>query len=104
MDTFLNDKKCAENRHKEIFIPQIYRPKCDTAVHIYKQQEENGDKLQKGWERYKKISADYAQEIRDAVDNIQDINELTVKIHIIKLEIQVESFWITWEGTLNCDS
>ena len=42
-----------------------------------------------GWERYKKISAEHAQDIRDAVDNIQDINELRVKIHIINIEIQV---------------
>ena len=32
------------------------------------------------------------------MDNIQDINELRVKIHIINMEIQVESFGITWEG------
>ena len=51
-----------------------------------------------GWDRYKKISDAHAQKIRDAVDNIQDINELRVKIHIINMEIQVESFGITWEG------
>ena len=51
-----------------------------------------------GWERYKKVSAEHAQEIRDTVDNIQDINKLRVKIHIINMEIQVESFGITWEG------
>ena len=49
-------------------------------------------------ERYKKISAEHAQQIRDAVDNIQDINDLRLKIHIINMEIQVESFGITWEG------
>ena len=31
-----------------------------------------------GWETYKKISADHAQEIHDAVDNIQDINEKSI--------------------------
>ena len=50
------------------------------------------------WERYKRIFAELAQEIRDAVDNIQDINKLRVKIHIINMEIQLESFGITWEG------
>ena len=51
-----------------------------------------------GWERYKKISADHAQEIRDAFEKIQDINYLKVKIHIIKMKIQVESFRKPWEG------
>ena len=51
-----------------------------------------------GWDNYKKISETHALSIRDAVDNIHDINELRVKIHIINMEIQVESFGITWEG------
>ena len=50
------------------------------------------------WENYKKLSDTYAQIIRDAIDNIHDINELRVKIHIINMEIQVESFGKTWEG------
>ena len=29
-----------------------------------------------GWDNYKKISDTYAQSIRDAIDNINDINEL----------------------------
>ena len=33
--------------------------------------------------------------IQHLLDNIHDINELRIKIHII---IQVESFGITWEG------
>ena len=55
-------------------------------------------KNSEGWDNYKKISDAYAQKIRDTLDNIQDINELRVKIHIINMEIQVESFGITWEG------
>ena len=51
-----------------------------------------------GWERYKNISQKHAQEKRKSVDNIKDINELRIKIHIINMEIQVESFGITWEG------
>ena len=51
-----------------------------------------------GRDNYKKISDAYAQRISDAVDNIHDINELRVKIHIINMEIQVESFRITFEG------
>ena len=48
-----------------------------------------------GWEGYKRVSEEHAQEIRDLVD-IKDINEL--RIHITNMEIQVESFGITWEG------
>ena len=54
-----------------------------------------------GWERYKKVSEEYVKEIPDSVDNIQDINEFRIKIHIINLEIQLESFGITWEGPSN---
>ena len=39
-----------------------------------------------GLENYKKVSDAYAQSIRDAIDNIQDINELRIKIHIINME------------------
>ena len=55
-------------------------------------------KKPEGWEKYKKISAYHAHEIGDAMDNIKDINELRVKIHIINMRIQVESFGKTWEG------
>ena len=51
-----------------------------------------------GWENYNKVSDAHAQSIRDAIDNINDINELGIKIHIINIEIQVESFGVTWEG------
>ena len=55
-------------------------------------------KKPEGWDNYKKLSDTYAQSIREAIDSIHDINELRVKIHIINMEIQVESFGITWEG------
>ena len=32
------------------------------------------------------------------MDNIKDINELRIRIHIANMNIQVESFGITWEG------
>ena len=51
-----------------------------------------------GWEKYKRISEEHAQEIRDLVDNIKDINKLRINIHITNIKIQVESFGISWEG------
>ena len=51
-----------------------------------------------GWERYKKVSEEHAQEIRDSVDNIQDSNGLRINIHIINMEIQVE-VWNNLGGT-----
>ena len=51
-----------------------------------------------GWERYKLVSDKQAQEIKDLIDNTDDINELRIRIHIVNLSIQVESFGISWEG------
>ena len=51
-----------------------------------------------GWERYKTVSEEHAQEIKDLVDNIEDINELRIWIHIVNMDIQIESFGISWEG------
>ena len=50
------------------------------------------------WERYKIVSEEHAQEIKDLVDNIEDINELRIRIHIANMVIQIESFGISWEG------
>ena len=47
-----------------------------------------------GWERYKKVSAEHAQEIRDSVDNFKDINELRIQIHIINMEFK----WRVWDN------
>ena len=49
-------------------------------------------------ERYKTVSEEHAQEIRDPVDNIEDINERRIWIHIVNMDIQIESFCISWEG------
>ena len=51
-----------------------------------------------GWENYKKVSDAHAESIREVIDNSTDTNELRIKINIIKMEIQVKSFGITWEG------
>ena len=48
-----------------------------------------------GWERYKIVSEEHAQEIKDLVDNIEDINKL--RIHIANMDIQIESLGFTWE-------
>ena len=47
-----------------------------------------------GWERYKTVSEEHAQEIKDLVDNIEDINELRIRIHIVNMDIQIGSFGI----------
>ena len=44
------------------------------------------------------MSEEHAQEIRDPVDNIEDINERRIWIHIVNMDIQIESFGISWEG------
>ena len=44
-----------------------------------------------GWERYKIVSEEHAQEIKKLVDNIEDINELRIRIHIANMDIQIES-------------
>ena len=49
-----------------------------------------------GWERYKTVSEEHAQEIKDLIDNIEDINELRIWIHIVNMDIQIESFGISW--------
>ena len=51
-------------------------------------------------ERYKIVSEEHAQEIKDLVDNFEDINELRIRIHIANMDIQIESFCITWEGPI----
>ena len=43
-------------------------------------------------------SDEHAQEIKDLIDNTEDINELRLWIHIFNLGIQIESFCISWEG------
>ena len=36
--------------------------------------------------------------MKELVENIEDINDLRIRLHIVNLEIQIESFGITWEG------
>ena len=77
MDTFFNDKKAQKTIIKKssdhisvsfiVTLPCIFTNNKKRPMINFKNPE--------GWERYKKISADHAQEIQDALDNIKDINE-----------------------------
>ena len=44
------------------------------------------------------ISDIYAPRMKELVENTEDINDLRIRLHIVNLEIQIESFGITWEG------
>ena len=36
--------------------------------------------------------------MKELVENTEDINDLRIRLHIVNLDIQIESFGITWEG------
>ena len=36
--------------------------------------------------------------MKELVENTEDINDLRIRLHIVNLDIQIESFCITWEG------
>ena len=36
--------------------------------------------------------------MKELVENTEDINHLRIRLHIVNLDIEMESFGITWEG------
>ena len=35
--------------------------------------------------------------MKELVENTEDINDLRIRLHLINLDIEIESFGITWE-------
>ena len=83
-------KKTSDHRAMNVTLPCILTNNKKRPVINFRNPE--------GQERYKIVSEEHAHEIKDIVDNIMDINELRIRIRIANMEIQVESFGITWEG------
>ena len=50
----------------------------------------------KGWLVYKDISDRYADKMVDAINSIDNMEELERKIYIMDMDMQIESFGITW--------
>ena len=97
MDTLLHDKKYTKKHLKDLraismnmTLPCILTNNKKHPVINFRNPE--------GWERYKIVSEEHTYEIKYLLDNIKDINKLRVMIHIANMEIQEESFGITWEG------
>ena len=51
-----------------------------------------------GWEKYKEISDKYAPKILEAVEQIEDVNAMEREMHLLDLDIQLESFGIIWQA------
>ena len=84
----------------------VKKPSYDCAIQIKsmmpcisnKNKPVTNFRNQEGWQRNKIISYIYAPRMKEVVENIEDVNDLRIRIHIVNLDIQIESFSITWEG------
>ena len=51
-----------------------------------------------GWKKYRELSDEYAEKIKDIVMQNDDADIMEQKIRYTDIDLQIKSFGITWKG------